>query len=143
MSASFPLPDPGWEPTREFWAGAARRALRIPRCRGCQRYVWYPQPACNACGSAKLEWSTVSGRGRLYSWTVVHRAFVKPFAGKIPYVSGLVALDEAPYVRIVTNLVDCDPAQLAIDQPVQVVFRPLTFPDRDPVMAPLFTPLRA
>ena len=69
------------------------------------------------------------------------RAFVKPFAEKVPYVSGLVALNEDPAVRLVTGIVDCQPDHLSVDLPLRVVFRPLSFPgvSRE-VVAPMFTP---
>jgi hypothetical protein len=83
----------------------------------------------------------MSGRGRLFAWTVVRHAFLPQFAGEVPYVPALVALDEDPAVRIVTRIVDCDPTGLAFELPVQVVFRPLSFPGIDRrVTAPFFTP---
>jgi uncharacterized OB-fold protein len=83
----------------------------------------------------------VSGDGTLFSWALVERALFKPFKEKAPYITALVALDEDPAVRIVTDLVDCDPAELAIDMPVRVVFRDLEFPDDDRrVPAPFFSP---
>ena len=48
MRREFPLPDLVWEPTAEFWAGAARGELRIPRCDSCGRLRWYPEPAVPA-----------------------------------------------------------------------------------------------
>ena len=140
MHPDFPLPDPAWEPTRPFWAGAARRELLIPRCVGCGGWVWYPA-RCRACGGETLTWTAVSGRGHVFSWTVVRHAFLPQFAGKVPFAPGLVALEEDPAVRIVTELVDCDVDALRVDLPVEVVFRPLSFPDVDgEVMAPLFRP---
>ena len=141
MSGRTPLPDLEWEPTRGFWAAAARGELAIPRCASCRRFVWYPQPTCPACASEQLPWVNVSGRGTLFSWAVVERALFAAFASKTPYVPGLVALEEDPGVRIVTNLVDCEPGALRIDMPVHVLFRALTFPDSDQrVVAPFFTP---
>jgi uncharacterized OB-fold protein len=59
----------------------------------------------------------------------------------VPYVSGLVALEEDPAVRIVTNLVDCEPDDLQVDMPVRVVFRALSFPGSPrEVRAPMFMP---
>jgi uncharacterized OB-fold protein len=79
----------------------------------------------------------------LFSWTVVQRPFLPAFADKVPFVSALVALDEDPAVRIVTYLVDADPAELRADTPVEVAFRPLSFstvPDRA-VVVPMFRPI--
>ena len=139
--SDFPLPDTEWGPTREFWAAAARGELAIPRCAGCGAYQWYPAEACSRCGGTALPWASVSGRATLYSWAVVRRAWVRAFADRVPYVTGLVALEEDPAVRIVTILVDCDPEQLRIDMPMRVVFRPLTAGDSArEVPAPMFTP---
>jgi len=83
----------------------------------------------------------MSGRGRLFAWTVVRHAFLPQFSDEIPYVPGLVALDEDPAVRIVTRIVDADAERLSFDMPVQVVFRPLSFPGIDrTVTAPFFAP---
>jgi uncharacterized OB-fold protein len=82
----------------------------------------------------------VSGRGRLFSWSVVRHAFLPQFASHVPLITALVTLDEDPDVRVVTIICDCDPAELRCDMPVRVVFRPLRFPGipRE-VVAPLFT----
>jgi uncharacterized OB-fold protein len=46
----------------------------------------------------------------------------------VPFVTALVALEEAPEVRIVTYVVDADPSDLRADLPLEVTFRPLAFP---------------
>ncbi len=139
----FPLPDLEWPPTRPFWQAAAEGRLAIPRCEMCGRYVWYPQATCYACQGTRLTWTPVSGRGRLFTWVSVQRAFLPQFAGEVPFVPALVALAEDPAVRLVTRLVDYDLAALTIDMPVEVVFRPLRFPGvAREVMAPLFKPTR-
>ena len=141
MSDEFPLPDTEWQATREFWAAAARGELVIPRCADCGAWNWYPPDRCRACESAELPWTPVSGRGTLFSCAVVRRALVKPFAGQVPYATGLVALEEDPDVRLVTTIVDCSLADLRIEMPMTVVYRTLDFPgvSRE-VVAPMFTP---
>ena len=54
------------------------------------------------------------------------------------------ALAEDPRVRIVTNVVDADPASLVPDEPVEVVFRDLAYPTVPgrAVTAPMFRPTR-
>ena len=141
MSHEFPLPDTEWQATREFWAAAARGELVIPRCADCGAWNWYPPDRCRACERAELPWTPVSGRGTLFSWAVVRRALVKPFAGHVPYATGLVALEEDPDVRLVTTIVDCSLADLRIEMPMTVVYRALDFPgvSRE-VVAPMFAP---
>lgn len=139
--SDFPLPDVDWEPTRPFWAGAARGELVIPRCDGCATLVWYPDTACRGCGGKRHTWTAVSGRGRVHSFAIVRRAFIPAFAAEVPYVTGLVALAEDAAVRLVTRIVDCDADRVRIEQPVRVVFRELAFPGIERrVTAPLFVP---
>jgi hypothetical protein len=60
----------------------------------------------------------------------------------VPFVTALVTLEEAPEVRIVTYVVDADPAALQADLPMTVAFHPLTFPtvpERE-VVVPMFRP---
>jgi len=141
----FPLPDLSDERVAPFFAGAARHELTIPRCDGCGRLVWYPEPACPTCGGTSFTWTAVRGSGRLYSWAVVRRAFLPAFADRVPFVTGLVALDDDPAVRIVTYIVDCDPLGLRADDPVRVRFEDLSFPTVPgrSVTVPVFTPERA
>ena len=73
MSA-FPLPEPGFAGARPFWEAAARGELAIPRCAACRAYVWYPRERCPACGGGELPWEPVSGRGTLFSFTIVRQA---------------------------------------------------------------------
>ncbi|HKA29626.1 MAG TPA: OB-fold domain-containing protein [Candidatus Binatia bacterium] len=141
MDADFPLPDVAWPPARPFWEGAARGVLRIPRCDACERLVWYPGTPCRWCGGSHLRWGDVSGRGRLFSWSVVRHAWIPQVADRLPFVTGLVALEEDPAVRLVTYVVDCVPEALRCDVPVRAVFRALRYPGVErTVIAPMFTP---
>jgi hypothetical protein len=141
VRADFPLPDTEWEPTRAFWSGAANGELLIPRCDNCAAYAWYPRERCRACRGEAFTWTPMSGQGRLFSWAVVTHAFLPQFAANVPFVPALVALDEDPAVRLVTQIVDCSPDALDFDMPVRVVYRPLEFVGVDGhVIAPLFAP---
>lgn len=126
--ADFPLPDLDDPLTAEFFAGAARGELVIPRCEACRRFVWYPAAACPFCASDALRWEPVSGDATLFSWAVVRRAFLPAFAEMVPFVTALVALVEDPAVRLCSYIVDVEPEALAAELPLHVVFRPLTFP---------------
>jgi uncharacterized OB-fold protein len=138
----FPLPDLSDERTAEFFAGAARGELVIPRCDSCGALCWYPEERCPKCDGTAFTWTAVDDHGRLYSWAVVRRAFLPAFEEMVPFVTGLVALDEDPAVRIVSYVVDCDPDSLAADQPLEATFRELRFPtvpDKS-ITVPMFAP---
>lgn len=140
--ADFPLPDVTDPLTAEFFAGAARGELMIPRCSECGRYVWYPAAECPDCSSDGIRWVAVSGDATLFSWAVVRRAFLPAFEAVVPFVTALVALGEDPAVRLCTYIVDAEPDSLRADAPVRVTFRALSFPtvpDRS-VIVPMFSP---
>ncbi|GAB3279650.1 Zn-ribbon domain-containing OB-fold protein [Parahaliea aestuarii] len=125
--------------TGPFWRASAQQQLAIPGCEQCDRLVWYPREACSHCG-AGLYWRTLSGRGTLAAFSVVKRPLFPAFAAFSPYVCALVALEEDPAVRLVSQVVDCDTSQLACDMPLSVVFRELAPDGCKPYLAPLFKP---
>jgi uncharacterized OB-fold protein len=113
------LPQPTAE-SQPFWDGCARRELLIQRCETCGRFWFPPSNRCQHCWSPEFTWQRVSGRARLYSFTVFHRAYAAELADQLPYVVGVVELEEGP--RLITNIVGCDPAGVRVDMPVGVVF---------------------
>lgn len=102
--------------TEEFWAAAARRELVRPVCRDCGRNFFTPQIACPACLSENWTYEPSTGRGRVYSATVVHKASTPGVA--VPFHLGIVDLDEG--WSMLSTLVG---EQLpAIDAPVEVTW---------------------
>ena len=137
----FPLPDLAWDGARPYWDGAAREELCLPFCGRCGSANWYPKPTCPQCASDDFTWRPVSGEGTLFSYSVVRHAFLPAYADLVPMVPALVVLDDVPEVRIVTRIVDAEPADLRCDQRVVVTFRPLRFAGVDgEVVVPMFRP---
>ena len=81
-----------------------------------------------------MAWLDASGRATLYSWSVVYANDLPPFPERLPYVAGVVDLEEGP--RVMTNIVDCDPGELRIGMDLVVDFRSLA----DDITAPVFRP---
>src|SRR2546430_6363588 len=92
--ADFPLPDLTDERTAEYFAGAARGELVLPRCDSCNRFVWYPEEECPHCGGRAFTWTRVSGRGRGVTWTVVRRAVPPAVEGHVAVVDPRGSLQE-------------------------------------------------
>ncbi|WP_159928601.1 Zn-ribbon domain-containing OB-fold protein [Rhodococcus sp. WAY2] len=114
-------PVPAIQPESEgFWSALKEHRLCIQRCLGCATWIHYPLPSCAECGSDRLEFEQVSGRGSLYSYTVVHREFGLRLP--LPYVSAYVTLDDVPEIRLSTNIIGCEPEKLGIGMPVRVAF---------------------
>ncbi len=116
------LPDPEWPVARPFWEGCRAGELRIPRCRDCGRWVWYPASACPECGGGRHEWTHVSGRGRLFTWVRVHRAFLPGYQDRVPFLTALVELEEDARLRLATFLRDSPPGGLRVGLSVEVTF---------------------
>ncbi|HLK11327.1 MAG TPA: OB-fold domain-containing protein [Candidatus Binatia bacterium] len=116
------LPDVDWPPARPFWEACRAGELRIPRCADCGRWVWYPSAACPGCGGGRHRWTHVSGRGRVFTWVTVHRAFLPGYEARVPYVTALVELEEDPRVRLATFLRDVPPGGPSLGLPVEAVF---------------------
>ena len=116
------LPDPEWPAARAFWEGCRAGELRVPRCRDCGHWVWYPASACPDCGGGQHEWTRVSGRGRLFTWVTVHRAFLPGYQDRVPFVTALVELEEDARLRLATFLRAVPPGGLRVGLPVEVTF---------------------
>lgn len=113
------LPD---DITSGYWEAAREGRLAVQYCPGCARYVHLPTGHCPGCDTDTLEWRTVSGRATLYSYTVVHDAPAPGFADSLPYLVGVVELEEQDGLLVTTNLVDVDPADLRIGLDLDVTF---------------------
>jgi uncharacterized OB-fold protein len=115
------LPEPRpTELSKPFWEGCKQGELRVQQCQDCKGYVFTPEVACTHCLSDQLQWVTSSGKGTLYSYTVIHRPQRPEF--EAPYVAVIIELSEGWHM--LSNLLDCDPDNLTIGSPVQVEFVP-------------------
>jgi uncharacterized OB-fold protein len=89
---------------------------------------------CPLCLSDKLQWIKVSGKGKVYTFTVFHQVYHQAFSKDVPYSVALVELEEGP--RMITNLVDCPFNNITIGMPVEVVFKDVT----EKISLPQFRP---
>jgi len=114
--ATLPQPTPESKP---FFDALKQHRLLIQRCRECGYAYYYPRPFCPACLSASVEWEEASGKGKLYSFVINHRAAPGFVA---PYVIAVVELNEGP--RMMTNLigVEPDPEMVRCEMQVEIVF---------------------
>ena len=120
----IPKPLPEITPVNEpFWRAAAERKLLMQKCAACGAWVWCPRPACVECGSDKLAWTPLGGRGEVFAFTVIREVVgraLRGFEKDIPYVTAWIDLEEGP--RICSNVVGCPVEKVAIGMPVEVVF---------------------
>ena len=134
MTFSRPLPSPN-ALTAPYWQAAHQRELTLPRGEACATFHFDPRRACPQCGSPQLGWHTASGKGEVYSFTVVHRAPSKGFEELVPYVVAVVALAEGPH--LMTRLTQVQPDTVRIGMPVQVDFEKQDEETTLPVFCPV------
>jgi uncharacterized OB-fold protein len=121
---------------RFFWTSGADGRLRFLRCDACGEYVHPPSPICPECLSKQLTPTAVSGRATVATFTVNHQAWIPDYDP--PYVIALIEIEEQPSVRLMTNIVNCEPDAVRIGMPVRV-----TFDECDDVWMPYFEPVDA
>ena len=116
---AMPVPAVSRE-TIGWWQAAAEHRLLMQRCARCGRTRLPPGPLCPSCRSFEREWQEVSGRGTVYTYTVVHRAYMPGLA--VPYVVIAVELEDAGGARLISNLVDAEPSAVHVGMAVEVVW---------------------
>lgn len=99
-----------------YFQAATRGTLLIQRCPECGHRQHYPRLVCTRC-AATPEWEAASGRGEIYTFTVIRQAGMPGFRDEVPYVIALIDLAEGP--RLMGNLPGFDPDQVRIGMPVE------------------------
>lgn len=130
-----PVPDHDSQP---FWDACREHQLRAQRCTACGRFRWPPRAYCPACWSADHEWAVLSGRGAVYSFSVVHHAVSPVFKDAVPYVVALVTLDGTDgRVQLLSNVTGCPWEEVRVGLEVEAVFEDIA-PEAS---LPLFRPV--
>ena len=109
---------------KDFYEGCQRGELLFQCCGGCGAWRHVPRELCAQCGSWEWTWKASSGRGRVFTWTVVTRPLHPAFAEDVPLAAVVVELEEG--VRLLTHVVNCPPDELEMEMPVEVVFEAIT-----------------
>lgn len=134
MSTAIKRPLPQLtDSNRFFWTSGADGRLRFLRCTQCRNYIHPPVPVCDKCLSMEQEVVAVSGRATLAAVTVNHQMWMPNLAP--PYVVGIVEIEEQASVRLTTNIIQCDEADLKIGMALEVAFEAC-----EDVYLPMFRP---
>jgi hypothetical protein len=128
-----PLPAPD-ELSRSFWEAAKQHQLVVQRCGACGYFNHPPRSACDACQSQQLTFTPVSGRGTIYTYTVMHQPNIAGFEEQIPYLNILVELEEQPRLFMVANLPGAERDKVKIGGRVEVHFEDVN----EEISLPLF-----
>jgi uncharacterized OB-fold protein len=117
-----------------YWESAKEHSLKLQRCTQCERFRFYPSLACHFCSSLEFEWLPISGRGELYTYSIVHRGPGAPFADLLPLVVAMVTLEEGPV--LMSNVVGVEPEQVRIGMPLKIAYEDVS----DEITLPVFEP---
>jgi uncharacterized OB-fold protein len=117
-------PLPGLDPlSTVYFTEAARGRLLYEHCSACGENQHYPRGWCVRC-SAPVEWAQASGRGTVYTYTVIRQNGLPGFREEVPYVSALIDLDEGP--RLLGTVTDCDVEAIRIGWRVEAYIELMT-----------------
>jgi uncharacterized OB-fold protein len=119
MDRPLPVID---DSNRHYWEGARQHRLVMQRCVECRTWVHPPRPLCPGCRSQQLVPEELSGKGRVYSWSVMHSGGNPGFEDRIPYVVLVVELDEQKGLLTIGNIFDCATEDIEIDLPLEVTW---------------------
>lgn len=124
-AAGRPLPEIT-DATRPFWTAAKNRKLVVQKCGRCGTLNFLPKPWCIDCGSRKLDWVEVSGRGTIYSFTTANKVMMNypGWKADLPVTLGIIDLDEG--ARMYGQLVGAKPETWKIGSKVKAVFEDIS-----------------
>ena len=140
-------PDPPPQPvpdadSRGHWEATAEGRLALRRCQECGWWAHPPLERCRRCAGLTA-YEAVGGEGTLHSFTVIHRAAVPGFGDQVPYVVGLVDLDEQGGLRLAARIEGVGAGQVHVGQRVRA--RIVAHPGGEfhvPVFSPVVSPRR-
>ena len=120
---------------KPFFDAAKRHELVVQRCTQCGAHRFPAREICSSCLSRDAQWVRVSGKGRIFSYNVMHQVYHPGFAADVPYAVVIVELDEG--ARMLSNLQGVAPRAITIGMPVRVVFDDVTAEVTLPKFAPI------
>ncbi len=129
-----PVPTPDAD-SEQLWKGLKEGKLFLQHCEDCGHIQYYHQAICRHCLGENLVEKEASGKGIVYSYSVVYRAPGPAFKNEIPYAVVLVELEEGP--RMISSMVDIDPELVEFDMKVEMVVEPIS----EEINLPRFRPV--
>lgn len=117
-----------------YWQAFKNGELLLVRCNACGYVHHYPRPFCPRCWSEDVQDVPASGRGVLYTYSIVYSNDLAPFKERLPYVAAIVDLDEGP--RVMTTVVGVEHDRLRIGMPLVADFVEVTDEIRTVVFRP-------
>lgn len=119
MPKLIPVPD---ELSKPFWDAVNEKRLVLQRCENCHNLQYPPRKTCGICGSDKLKWEEVKGRGHISTYVVVEDGRLARRIPDQPYNIALITLDEDPGINFYSNLPGVPVDKVPVGAQVEVMF---------------------
>ena len=124
----------GTETSAPFWRSVEEKEMKLPYCAACKHFFFYPRPFCPDCWSEDVGWRPVSGKGTVWSFSIVHFPFFRgECKERLPYVVALIELEKG--ARMLSNVVDCPVEEVYTGLALELVYGQI-----GDQMMPLFRP---
>jgi uncharacterized OB-fold protein len=109
--------------TARYWREIPQRyRYEAARCRACGKVHFPPRTVCRGCRGRDFEKVVLPKDGKIETFTVI-RVAPTGFADEAPYAVGIVRLTNG--VRVMAQVVDARPEEIAIGDRVRLEFRRL------------------
>jgi uncharacterized OB-fold protein len=106
----------------EHYRGMLAQELLINRCEACGYWIYPHRPLCPRCLSWQVRATQVSGRGKLFMFTMIHQ--LREPGGRLrePLIAAAVELFEQPGLRYLARLVNCPRESMSQDMPLRLTW---------------------
>ena len=104
--------------TSRFWKGLEKGKIFTTKCKKCKKINFPPVADCGICGSSKVDWIELSGKGKILTYTQV---FVKPasFSEEKPYIVAIAELDEG--IKVLSWVTGAEFKEISVGKKVRLV----------------------
>jgi uncharacterized protein len=133
------VPDQFDEDIHPFWDGLKEHKFLLYRCKRCGACYW-PMALCREHQDIpridEMEWVPTSGKGKVFTWVIVHQVLNPALKDDLPYALAMVEMDEGPLVS--TRIVGCEARDVHVGMPVEVQYEDV---EATGMTLPLFRPI--
>ena len=106
----------------EMFRGFLEHRLLINKCQDCTKWYQPPWPICPRCLSENVAPAEVSGKGVVFTFTVLHTGWARDVDYSAGHPVAVIELAEQPGLRITATIVDCPKEDIRIDMPVELTW---------------------
>jgi len=121
----YDKPLPEFRPeTKPYWDACKKHELLLPKSKETNKFFFYPRAFSPGDDMSEVVWEKASGKAKVWTFSIHHMGPTKAYKSDGAYVVALVETEEG--VKMMTNIINCDPKDVYIGMDVEVVFDDVT-----------------